>query len=61
MQHSKTPDGDPCAAFEHPAQPDDERPRLLTPDQQRRAAEIRRAETSRRTARRDLRPDLGGA
>jgi hypothetical protein len=47
MQHSKAPDGDPYAAFDHPAHPDDEKPRVLTPAQRRRAAEIRRAEANR--------------
>jgi hypothetical protein len=56
MEHSKAPDGAPYAVIEHPVHTDEEKPKRLTPTQQRRATEIRRA---RRTARPSL--GLGGA
>lgn len=61
MQHSTATEGDWYAAFEHPAHPDDEKPRLLAPAEQRRAAEIRRAEFRRRRDRIGLGLGLGGA
>jgi hypothetical protein len=61
MHHSKATEGDWYAAFDHPAHPDDVKPRLLTPAQRRRAAEIRRAESSRRRDRIGLGLGLRGA
>ncbi|MFI1225966.1 MULTISPECIES: hypothetical protein [Streptomyces] len=60
MQHSTATENNRYAAFEHPAHPDDEKPRPLTPDQRRRAAEIRRAETDRRMDRAGLGLGLRG-
>lgn len=59
MQHSKAPDGAPCAVRKHPVHPDEEKPKRLTAAQQRRAAEIRRAMTRRRTVRHTLGLGLG--